>query len=171
MPNWCSNFVQITHSDPAKIAALAAAAKEGKFCEFVIPMPEELRDTTAPSADGNDWYTFCTSRWGTKWDVDPYGPVEVQDGTHLSFGFDSAWAPPIGIYEALLEDGFTVDAMYYEPGMGFCGRWIDGNDGYYELSGMSADRVEQEIDPDINEQFAISEQMAELEAERAENEQ
>jgi len=188
MPNWCSNFVQITHTDPAKITALAAAAKEGKFCDYVIPVPQDLRDTVAgyPGADkeeehnaqmarniekygAKDWYDFCVNRWGTKWDVDLYGPVEVEaDGTHLSFGFDSAWSPPIGIYEALAEQGYTVDGMYYEPGMAFCGRWINGIDDCMEISGMTSDQVAELIDPDIDEQFAITEQMAEYEQENLE---
>jgi len=188
MPNWCSNFVQITHTDPSKISALAAAVKEGKFCDYVVPVPQELRDTVAgyPGADkeeehnaqmarniekygAKDWYDFCVNRWGTKWDVDLYSPVELENGL-LAFGFDSAWSPPEGIYRALHEDGFSVDAMYYEPGMGFCGRWVNGDDNYYELGGMTSDEVAAEIDPDIDEQFGISESMAEWEAENKETE-
>lgn len=174
MPNWCNNFVQIRHSDPARLQALADAVNAGRFCEFAIPVPQELREGTAPERDEAraqelrekhgfpDWYSFCVSRWGTKWDVEAYDTVLVEDGL-LSFGFDSAWSPPEGIYRALHEDGFSVDAMYWEPGMGFCGRWVDGFDDYYELSNMTADEVANEIDPDIDEQFNISESMAEWE--------
>ena len=188
MPNWCNNFVQIRHEDPAKLQALAEAVNAGRFCDHVIPVPQELRDTVAgwPGEDKaaeheaqvarnlekygvKDWYDFCVSRWATKWDVDAYEPAKVEDGL-LAFGFDSAWSPPEGIYAALHEDGFSVDAMYWEPGMAFCGRWRDGFDDYYELGQMTADEVAAEIDPDIDEQFAISESMAEWEAENEETE-
>ena len=76
----------------------------------------------------------------------------------------------MGIYEALLADGFTVDAMYYEPGMGFCGRWVDGHDDYYELGGMTAARVAECIDPDLDQQFGIVENMEMWEEEQEENE-
>ena len=55
--------------------------------------------------------------------------------------------------------------MYYEPGMGFCGRWIDGVDDCVEITGMTADEVANTIDADIDEQFCISENMAQWEEE------
>lgn len=185
MPNWCNNFVQINHTDPAKISLLAEAIKAGKFCDHVIPVHEDLQITAGRLGDAveqaeleakeqanlakygaKNWYDFCVNHWGTKWDVDPYGPVEVEaDGTHVSFGFDSAWAPPTGVYAELVEQGFSVDAMYYEPGMGFCGRWVNGDDIYWELGGMTSDEVAEMIDQDVDEQFAITESMAEWEQE------
>ena len=182
MPNWCSNFVQITHPDSDRIQALAEAARKGRFCEHIIPTPAELREHSAPEYDEaraeeflakygyTDWYSFCVARWGTKWDVDPYDNVEVQPH-YMSFGFDSAWSPPIGIYEALVADGFTVDAMYYEPGMGFCGRWVDGSDDYTELSGLSSAQAAEIIDPDVDLQFGIVENMEAWESEQEEEEE
>ncbi len=183
MPNWCNNSADITHSDPARLQALADAINENKFCNFAIPVPQELRDTVAgwpgeaereaheaqvarnlEKFGFKDWYDFCVSRWGTKWEVDSYSPVTVEDNK-ISFGFDSAWAPPIGVYQALIEQGFEVDAMYYEPGVGFCGRWANGFDDEYTLDGMTAEQVAAEIDPAIDECFAISESMAEWEEE------
>ena len=50
--------------------------------------------------------------------------------------FDSAWSPPVGLYKRLEELGFTVDAMYWEPGMQFAGVWKDGiNKEYSNYSG------------------------------------
>ena len=188
MPNWGNNSVEISHSDPARLQALAEAVNAGRFCNFVIPVPQELKDTIAgwPGEDQKeaherqvaenrekfgfpDWYAFCVSRWGTKWEVESYSPVTVE-GNKISFGFDSAWAPPIGIYEALIEQGFEVDAMYWEPGMCFCGRWINGIDDEYTLTDMTADEVAAEIDPAIDECFGISESMADWEESNREQE-
>lgn len=186
MPNWCNNSVSITHQDPAKLEALAAAVREGKFCNHVIPTPEDLnitagslgRDTPEQaelerkSAENVEkygyanWYDFQVARWGTKWDVDAYEGEEtkVENGI-LSFGFDSAWAPPIGVYEALHEQGFTVKAFYWESGMCFAGKWEDGFDDYYELGGMSSAQVAEEIDPELDEVMGISESIAAYEEE------
>lgn len=191
MPNWCNNFVQIRHEDPAKLEALAESVREGKFCNYAIPVPKELTETVAGHlGDGyaqelnqfklelnlkyfgaKDWYDFCISRWGTKWEVEAYEGENVKvENELLAFGFDSAWSPPTGIYEALVEQGFNVDAMYYESGMAFCGRWTDGCDNYFELSNLSADEVADEIDSDIDEQFSISENMREWEENREDEE-
>lgn len=189
MPNWCNNTVTIGHSDPAKLYALVEAVNEGKFCSFVIPTPQDLLDTVAgfPGEDqreaheaqmarnlelygAKDWYDYQTSRWGTKWDVDPYDKIEFDDqwDKTVTFGFDSAWSPPLGVYEELVEQGYTVKAFYYEPGMAYAGRWEDGDDDYIELGGMSADEVAAEIDPELDEIMNISESMREWEEENAE---
>lgn len=185
MPNWCNNNITISHTDRSKVEALAEAVKAGDFCKFVIPVPKELTDTVAGHMGEDyaqelnqfkmelnkkyfgaaDWYDFCTSRWGTKWDVDAYDPadVAVDQYNSISFGFDSAWSPPVGVYEALVEQGFTVEAMYYEPGMAYCGVWQDGCDDHYDIGGMSADEVEDMLPQHLNENFGISETMREYE--------
>ena len=55
--------------------------------------------------------------------------------------------------------------MLFRSGMAFCGRYSDGNDDYYEYSGMNADEVDIEIPSDINEAFAIAENMRSWEEE------
>ena len=100
------------------------------------------------------------NEWGTKWDVDAYDKVDYDDqhdGNGITFGFDSAWAPPTGVYEALVEQGFSVKAYYWESGMCFAGVWDNGNDDFYELGGMSAEQIREEIDPELDEVMAISE--------------
>lgn len=123
MPNWCHNTVKISHTDPAKLEELVQAIRDGKFCQSVIPVPQELTDNGS-----NGWYDFCVSHWGTKWDIDPESAdCYEEDGVkHLCAEFQSAWTPPLGIYEALRSQGFGVEADYYEPDAGFMGQWKDG---------------------------------------------
>ncbi len=185
MPNWCNNNISISHSDPAKLEALASAVREGKFLNHIIPVPEDLQITagflgdeaaqkelerkTAENVEkyghGN-WYDFCTSRWGTKWEVDAYEGenVKVENGV-LEFGFDSAWSPPIGIYEEMMEQGFEVRAYYYEPGMAYVGKWDNGDDECYDYGGTNSETVVDAIGEELDEMFGISESMAEYEAE------
>ena len=192
MPNWCNNNISISHPDRSKIEALASAIKEGNFLKHVIPVPEDLNIVAGRvGADDNpdqielerksaenlekygasNWYDFCVARWGTKWDVNPYDPedVVVDDSNTIYFGFDSAWGPPIGIYEALMEQGFTVQAQYYEPGMGFVGEWNDGCDDYYDIGGLKSHEVRDTIGEFLDDNFGISESMAEWEAENEED--
>ena len=186
MPNWCNNTVEISHPDTAKMTALVAAINEGKFCHHVIPTPKELTETVAgfPGEDKQaeheaqvasnlekfghtDWYSFQTSRWGTKWDVEPYDTVTL-DGNGITFGFDSAWSPPTGIYEELVEQGYSVKAYYWESGMCYAGVWDNGDDNYYELGGMNSKQVREEIDPELDEVMCISESIEQWEEENEE---
>ena len=188
MPNWCNNTVTINHPDKSKLHALVEAINEGKFCQHVIPTPEDLNITSGwVGADDSpeqmalvakqkanlakygykDWYDFQTAMWGTKWDVQPYETVEFdeQHDPSLTFGFDSAWSPPIGVYEVLVEQGYSVKAYYYEPGMAYAGRWEDMVDECFELSGMNSDQVREELPVDLDDCMNISESMAEYEEE------
>jgi hypothetical protein len=70
----------------------------------------------------------------------------------------------------LLEQGFDVTLYYYEPGMGFVGKWEDGCDDYYEYSGENSDTVRAAIGDELDDMFGISESMAEYEAENEEEE-
>lgn len=189
MPNWCNNSVTITHTDPVKLEALAQAVREGVFCNHVIPVPPSLNIVSGRcGADDNpeqialeaaqksnmethghkDWYDFCVNKWGTKWDISPYqDDVGVEVGV-LRFGFDSAWSPPIGVYEALVEQGFEVRGMYYEPGMGYVGDWHNGEDECIEYHDATSDTVRDMIGAELDDEFGISESMAEWEEENLE---
>lgn len=187
MPNWCNNNVTISHTDSAKIEALAEAVRAGKFCNHVIPVPEDLNIVAGRVGDDSNpdqielerrekenrekygyatWYDFCVNRWGTKWDVDAYDPEDVQvENNMISFGFDSAWSPPMGVYEELVEQGFEIVAYYYEPGMAFVGKYDNGDDECYDYSGTDSKTVVDAIGEELDEMFGISESMAEYEDE------
>ena len=126
MPNWCLNNLTVEHSDPAMVDRFEKAYNRGETCNEFIPVPEDI---------GEGWYDFCVSNWGTKWDfggADNDGLGATRVGNQVSCTFDSAWAPPVGLYEKLVELGYNVKASYWEPGMAFCGTWDNGFDDYME---------------------------------------
>ena len=135
------------------------AYKAGKLLEEFLPFPN------------GEWdYDWCVNAWGTKWDIGGEDAHMVeQDANNVVFNFDSAWAPPTGAYEQLMEQGFKILAYYYEPGMAFCGKWDDGDDDYYEYGDMSAVEIEAMLPDDLDETFGISEAVAEYEAEQEED--
>lgn len=190
MPNWCQNSVTITHEDPAKMSALVEAMNANKFCNFAIPVPTELSETISGAYGDSDkqaeleaqtarniethgygnWYDFCVNRWGTKWEVDTQSSVDF-DGQTVNASFDSAWSPPCGVYEALVEQGYDVVAYYYEPGMGYLGKYDNGCDETYEISGETSKTVRAVIGAELDDMFNISESMAEWEAENEDEEE
>lgn len=186
MPNWCNNRVVISHEDTQKLEALVVAIKEGGFCKHVIPVPEDLNIVAGRVGDDTDpdqielerktaenkakygydnWYDYCVGRWGTKWDIDPYDPedVKIDQFGQVEFGFDSAWSPPTGVYEELVNQGFQVEATYYEPGMAYVGRWDNGYDDCYDYSGMNSEEVRDYIGEELDDEYCISESIAEWE--------
>ena len=189
MPNWCSNHITVRGTDPAEIERLATAFATGGFCNAVVPMPEELNITSGFLGNGAEqaeleaksaanlekygyanWYDFNVANWGTKWDVEGDAIERDEDGLGFSGTFESAWSPPTKVCEALVEQGFEVTLYYYEPGMGFVGKWEDGCDDYYEYSGENSNTIRAAIGDELDDMFGISESMAEYEAENEEEE-
>jgi len=187
MPNWCDNYVEINHTDPAMVSRVQEAFDKGALLAEFIPCPKELTDTVSGHlGDGyaqelnqakmelnikyfghKDWYDWQVANWGTKWDfgADGLGATPLDNGG-LGLSFNSAWSPPIGAYEKLVEMGFTIKAFYYEPGMAFAGMWEDGNDDYYEYGGMNSEQIAAELPTELDEMFSISDSAAEWEAEQ-----
>lgn len=166
MPNWCSNSVTIQHDNPEMVDRIVRGyTGEGLFGEF-IPCPPELYQTDA-------WYMWCVNHWGTKWDVsnnleNSWTQLTRTEPGTVKLVFESAWSPPLPFYEHLESLGFKVQAMYYEPGMCFCGVYQDGMDDDYDLSSMDSDDVAQTIPQELDEEFNISQSMADWEAEQEE---
>jgi hypothetical protein len=190
MPNWCNNSVEIYHEDPAMIERVRTAFNDGRLLAEFIPIPQSLRIVAGCVGDPDEqkkleedtarnrevhgygnWYDYCVNEWGTKWDVGADGNPAQDIPGGLMLGFESAWAPPCGAYEKLTEQGFRIRAMYFEPGMAFAGVWEDGFDDYYEYGGMSSTEIAETLPAELDEAFCISEDVAQWEAENAEDEE
>jgi hypothetical protein len=188
MPNWCNNGITLSHEDPEMIQRAAKALQEGTFLNEFIPVPECLKIVSGRvGIDGSpeqlaleqsqqdnlnnhnykDWYDFCVNEWGTKWDVQS-DSVAIENDNTVSASFDSAWAPPVRAYEQMTEMGFEIIAYYYEPGMGFVGKWDNGIDEFYEYGGETSETVRDVIGEELDDYFCISESMAEWEEENQE---
>ena len=182
MPNWCSNGLTLTHSDPAMIERVLKG-KDGLLQEF-IPCPQELIDTVsgfvpeqaaleAQQAANREkygystWYEHNINEWGTKWDVTAEN-IERVDANTVTLSFESAWAPPVAAYARLEELGFEVEAFYYEPGMQFVGKYESGYDDCYEYGGQNSETVRDYIGEELDDYFGISESMVEYEEENEE---
>ena len=170
------------------IVRATKAFERGEFLAEFIPVPEELNIVAGRVSDPEEqakleaqeaankekygyatWYEFCTSEWGTKWDVGDSQGIQDVDTNDLIVYFDSAWSPPIQAYQSLENQGFRVYATYYEPGCAFAGIYdAEFGDNCYNLSDMSSDEVRDELPSELDESFGISESMAEWEAENEE---
>jgi len=171
MPNWCDNTVYITHDDPKKIQVLVDAWKENKFFGTIHPEPDYTKvkvKPTFPSIKGNDdpvnpesaWWDWRVQNWGTKWEITTDEAYIDTSKNEIRVSFATAWSPPTGIFDKLVDQGYGVNALYYEGGCCFCGQYVDGSDETYDISGNWLD-VKNNIPDNIDLEFGITESMKE----------
>ena len=194
MPNWCNNNISITGPNSVidkieKILKADDTHENTGLLNFFKPMPKVLEGTTSPSSsadkpqpmvEGFDcWYDWRVHNWSTKWEVCEFYGVDRQYHSEqsegestISFGFSSAWAPPINAYEKFLENNSdcSVRAFYYEGGCDFMGEWYDGVDDCYAPSDYKStdDFWQDGVGSTLDDTFNITESMAEYEAEQEE---
>ena len=147
MPNWCSNEVQFDGSeeDIAKFKEECFSDHKGEaVLDFSKVLPEP--DYDKPKKDGThndgvqtelhsvmpDWWTWRNDNWGTKWNLVPnhdgdltaYLTVEDSED-FIQLEFDTAWSPPNGIYEAIVDKypDISVNWFYREDGVQMAG-WL-----------------------------------------------
>lgn len=164
MPNWCANSLKLiatTAESESKLSeivrelARATAANESAaIFNLIKPVPQALQivsgflgDTAAQAAleeagqknldtyGYKNWYEYCVGEWGTKWDASE-ATYDLEDNK-VTIYFDTAWSPPMGIYHALENMGFKVEATYVEQGMGYIGYYRDGIDTCEELNELT----------------------------------
>ena len=126
MPNWCDNAATLT-SSKEKIDALVAVLEDKEnqqVFQHLRPRPESEED---------NWYEWNCNNWGTKWDISVID-WERYDVETVWISFETAWAPPLELYQFLFENDWHVDAVYHEGGMGYCGKWEDGESDEYEYN-------------------------------------
>lgn len=137
MPNWCSNIIEIqgTKEQINKFVFFLDEHNGKEWFNFFKSTPTELKE------DG--WYEWNVENWGTKWNCDAQDWIKVEnpngDEASVSFWFDSAWSPPVALYEHIESNTqLTVTASYLEEGMSFVGEFKDGSDNYYEYTDLES---------------------------------
>jgi hypothetical protein len=188
MPNWCNNYLELEHEDPAMIERAKKAFADGRLLAEFVPVPESLHIVAGRVGDPDEqkkleedtarniathgygnWYDFCVNEWGTKWDVGGEGDQATQDSpTDICMNFDSAWAPPIAAMEKFQDLGFKVKLIYWESGMCYCGLFDENGDDYMDYTDMSAKEVAESINPEVDECMCIVENLEEWEEENQE---
>jgi len=194
MPNWCDNEIIVkSNASPEKAKQeiaefLKAVESEEQVLDFekIVPLPDELKDSSKMFSDkkskeqkklekalvdkygASNWYDFCCTQWGTKWNA--CDPSLAGQDSWVSFGFQTAWSPPEPIVAALAEKFHYLDfsLRYIEMGCCFAGevRFENGVLVYEDGSQDISDPLFQEL----AEQFGYSEWLEEMEEEEEDDE-
>lgn len=160
MPNWCANSLKLAALNEQGKQTLQSirdelAKAEPRFFNLILPVPDDLHIVAGRVGADDDpkqialvaaeqankakhgyttWYDFCVAEWGTKWEADIAKDDIEDDGDSITLRFDTAWSPPIGIYNKLTAMGLSVEATYCEGGVGYAGWWVDGEDNEHSIS-------------------------------------
>ena len=70
---------------------------------------------------------------------------------------NTAWSPPIPIFDKLVDIGFEVDARYLDEGWGYIGEYVNGDDWSTE----DVDNISC-IRPELDDEFGISQMVEEM---------
>jgi len=163
MPNWCANNAEFYNEDKAKVDELEARLKnltdEDGLFSFFVKIPAEEKE---------NWYNWNTANWGTKWEASVYSH-ERTDDNNIRVNFDTAWSPPIALYEFIAQNtDWYTEATYYEPGISFIGKCSGEWDDCYNIDGIaSLDNIPEEL----LEEYNVREQMEEWEEENSEEDE
>ena len=143
MPNWCSNVTIARHKDKAKVDALIESLKNDVFFEHILPL-------------GVWEYTKACDTWGTKWEADSLSWMRYdKDGEYeVEIEYQSAWSPPEGVIQKMIQDGWIVTSYYNEPGMAYIGKYTtESVEGHNELADESYNYSEDDIPVELGDMF------------------
>jgi len=125
MPNWCMNDVVLRHDDLDVIKATIAELETMEESKLFRTLDPEWEFREAIDVD-----------WGND-----------SDQTEIRLNFSSAWSPPEDLYETLEDNGWTVWATYYEPGMEIAGITSDyGLRGFDDIHSITEEDIESDAD-------------------------
>ncbi|HPR34099.1 MAG TPA: hypothetical protein PKY64_00365 [Anaerolineaceae bacterium] len=140
MPNWCLNEIKI-HGTKEDIDAFEQYLSKSKIpfdFNLFLPYPEEFKVLDDAYAEAKaagvpynklpksgyeqGGYDWCVWEWGTKWNLQD-ASVERRGDEDLSGDFNTAWAPPLGVIQAMsaMFPNLTITINYSEDNMGFQG--------------------------------------------------
>ena len=159
MPNWCQNYLELSHEDATQMQRAADAILQNKLLQEFVPIEHE-----------ENWYDWCVNNWGTKWDIDVHETSLnlSDDKKSLTVAFDTAWSPPLAAMERMLDQGFNVRLMYSEEGVGFTGVFDNGCDDCYDTCDMTAAQLREELPAELDDMFGLSDSQQNYEDEEGE---
>ena len=117
-----------------QLAPLEEAVRERRLLQTIKP----LTDTATQAA---------YEAWGTSWDVMDKEPdfhdTKGEAGAgmwYLGMQFESPWAPPVGAYDILSDQGVHVHSYYLSTGgLEYGGEYLNGVNTPYDLDKLPKD--------------------------------
>ena len=155
MPNWCYNTVVLECPDAELYNKLLESMQNSSWFSTFSPVTTTLDD------EGNEcWDTSeAIEKWGTKWEANELEVIHNDIETFtIQVSFDSAWSPPLAMYETMKKNYKTnVTAYYCESCMDFFGKYELNNlrevdDSFsYPSNKQELEELKKNICPELND--------------------
>jgi len=131
-------MIKGSKEDALKVKETLAGAQTVYSFDNILPCPTALRNASSPNRNeqsiaynkskygAKDWYDWCNANWGTKWDASDAIIItdqEIDGEHHLTYQFQTAWAPPFPVHDKLAEmfPNINIFTNYDESGCDFSG--------------------------------------------------
>ena len=141
MPNMIDNIVGII-GPYERLAELCYAAEQNKFLQTVKPLSSFAEKQ-------------AIEHWGVKWeirDASVFMHSDVGGYDHdwcLEMEFESPWAPPLGAYQILEDEGCVVEAYFLDTsGLDYGGSYRHG-----DLKTYPTDRLPHDVKACFEESY------------------
>jgi len=137
MPNNTDVRVYIDHTNKKRIDDMENIFSNDYPFNMIIPIPDHifrgnLGQDEREKYGKDNWYDWCIANWNTKWDAYNVSVQRLSD-TSLYVMMETAWNPPIPIFEKLIELGFEVSAYYLDEGWNYIGQFECGEAFYFDV--------------------------------------
>lgn len=138
MPNNTDVRVYIDHTNKKRIDDMENIFSNDYPFNQIIPMPDDIERGNLTmdqrkATNGRNWYDWSIENWGTKWDAYELRVQRLSD-TSLYVMMETAWSPPIPIFEKLVELGFDVSAYYLDEGWMYIGQFECGEAFFFDVN-------------------------------------
>tara|TARA_A100001015_G_C14768699_1_gene624338 strand:+ start:107 stop:868 length:762 start_codon:yes stop_codon:yes gene_type:complete len=160
MPNWCENNLIIISNDKDSIKKIYDENKSDIELDFtcICPIPEKLNDSSISESEKielekkyghSNWYDWCLSNWGTKWNASEVSYAIDPTGCELIYNFCTAWNPPtVWLDEFIKKYSGCINYLeleYQEPGMDIWGKITCNMEGRIMDQLIESDSLESHI--------------------------
>lgn len=155
MPNNTDVRVYITHDSEKRIDDMEWVFNTDEPFQHIIPMPDDIERGNLTmderkATNGRNWYDWSIVNWGTKWDAYQVRTQRISE-TELYIMLETAWSPPIPIFEKLEAMGFQVEATFLDEGHMYIGRYVDGVEELFDVDGEIPHSLRDEYDIELGE--------------------
>jgi hypothetical protein len=126
MPNWCQNTLTIKGKakDISKLMKQVEITKSEETSEHYAQAFSCHKIIPRPTVADNDWYSWNTSNWGSKWDCNAVqrDDSDWENGSVVYY-FDTAWSPIVDVVTQLAKEHkkLLLTYTYYEGGSDYWG--------------------------------------------------
>jgi hypothetical protein len=112
--------LKIITGDPTEVFQFIRSEQSVLDFNQILPMPEHLKTSDEEVAlDGSNmpaWYAWAVENWGTKWNARD-AQYSTKDPQHVIW-FDTAWSPPVAVFEALAKQFPAHEIVVYSDEYG-----------------------------------------------------